>query len=1003
MKLSFKFLTSLVLSCLAIESAARAVGGKPKRWIQPYKRAPLQDIVTWDEDSLFVRGERIFWYSGEFHPFRLPVASLYLDVFQKIKAMGYNGVSFYVDWALLEGKPGEFSADGVFALEPFFDAASKAGIYLLARPGPYINAEASGGGFPGWLQRVNATLRTADQAYLDATNLYTKSIGEIIAKAQITNGGPVILLQPENEYSGATSNVKFPDPVYFGYVEEQYRNASIVVPFISNDAWTAGYFTPGSESAVDIYGHDGYPLGFDCAHPYTWPSGALPTGWRTTHLEQSPSTPYAIVEFQGGSFDPWGGLGFEQCSVLLNNEFERVFYKNDYSFGVTIFNIYMTYGGTNWGNLGHPGGYTSYDYGAVITEERLVTREKYSEQKLEANFFKVTPAYLTADRGNTSTTSWTTTTDLTVTPAFSNSTKFYFLRHTAYNSLDSTSYKLHVQTASFGNLTVPQLNGSLTLNGRDSKIHVSDYDIGGVNIVYSTAEVFTWKKYSSKTVLIVYGGPGEQHEIAIQASSATIVEGSGPTIVQKNGYSIVNWGVTPNRKIIKVNSNVYIYLLDRNSAYNYWVVDLAPYSSADSVVVKAGYLLRSAELKGSTLALTGDLNATTPIEVIGGTPNSLSKLTFNGISLPFKAGDFGVYTATANYEEPKLTLPDLSTLTWKYLDSLPEVQPSYSDAAWTSADLKTTYNTLRSLTTPTSLYGSDYGYNTGTLLFRGHFTATGTETSLFLWTQGGSAFGMTAWLNSDFIGSWDGIDAASNADTTFTLPNLTAGKSYVFTIVIDNMGLDEDWTVGSETMKNPRGILNYTLSGRPQSAITWKLTGNLGGESYADHSRGPLNEGGMYAERQGYHLPSAPTDSWDDSAGPTAGIPAAGIGFFATSFDLDMPKGYDIPLSFVFTNSSSSTAGNSSLASAYRVQLFVNGWQFGKYVHNVGPQTKFPVPEGIFDYHGSNYVAVTLWALEKGGAKVEGLKLAADAVVQTGFGEVETVQGQKWVKRKGAY
>ena len=47
------------------------------------------------------------------------------------------------------------------------------------------------------------------------------------------------------------------------------------------------------------------------------------------------------LQFQGGSFDPWGGLGFDQCSVLLNNEFERVFYKNDYSFGVTIFNLYM--------------------------------------------------------------------------------------------------------------------------------------------------------------------------------------------------------------------------------------------------------------------------------------------------------------------------------------------------------------------------------------------------------------------------------------------------------------------------------------------------------------------------------------------------------------------------------------------------------------------------------------------------------------------------------------
>jgi len=71
---------------------------------------------------------------------------------------------------LLEGKPGEFRAEGVFDLKPFFDAASKAGIYLLARPGPYINAEASGGGYPGWLQRVPGKLRTAAPAYLNSTN-----------------------------------------------------------------------------------------------------------------------------------------------------------------------------------------------------------------------------------------------------------------------------------------------------------------------------------------------------------------------------------------------------------------------------------------------------------------------------------------------------------------------------------------------------------------------------------------------------------------------------------------------------------------------------------------------------------------------------------------------------------------------------------------------------------------------------------------------------------------
>lgn len=128
-------------------------------------------------------------FSGEFHPFRyytptlwsgyiesdlyrLPVTELQLDVFQKVKALGFNCVSFYVDWALVEGKPGEYRADGIFDLEPFFEAAKEAGIYLLARPGPYINAESSGGGFPGWLQRVNGTLRTSAKAYLDATDKY---------------------------------------------------------------------------------------------------------------------------------------------------------------------------------------------------------------------------------------------------------------------------------------------------------------------------------------------------------------------------------------------------------------------------------------------------------------------------------------------------------------------------------------------------------------------------------------------------------------------------------------------------------------------------------------------------------------------------------------------------------------------------------------------------------------------------------------------------------------
>lgn len=1004
---------AIALSCLAIEGAARAVGGSPKDWIQPYKRAPLQDIVTWDEHSLFVHGERIFLYSGEVHPYRLPVPDLYIDLFQKIKALGYNGVSFYVDWALLEGKPGEYRAEGVFDLQPFFDAAQEAGIYLLARPGPYINAEVSGGGFPGWIQRVNGTLRTSAPDFLKATDNYMKNIGATIAKAQITNGGPIILVQPENEYTQATSAIQpFPDPVYMQYVQDQIRDAGIIVPLISNDASPKGYNAPGQPAAVDIYGHDGYPLGFDCANPDNWPDRRLPTNWKELHEQQSPNTPYSIIEFQSGSFDPWGGPGFDKCGVLVNAAFERVFYKQLYSFGVTILNLYMTYGGTNWGNLGHPGGYTSYDYAAPIRENRQVDREKYSELKLQANFFKVSPAYLTAARGDASNSTWTTTSDLTVTPASGNSTNFYFVRHSRYNTLASTSYQLKISTNAFGNITLPQINGtSLTLNGRDSKIHVSDYDVGGSTLVYSTAEIFTWHKYADKTILVVYGGPGETHELALAVTGLDVLEGDVQNIATR-GYTVLNFKADGTRKVAKLGVEehfVYIYMLDRNQAFNYWAIDQAPHDSSSPIILKAGYLMRTAKVTGDTLALTGDLNATTPIEVMGGAPASLSKLTFNGKDLDFQVSKDGVVSADIDFVKPDLAIPQLSELEWKYMDTLPEIQPGYDDSAWTVADMKKTYNSLQPLKTPVSLYSSDYGFHTGALLYRGTFTATGNETTFYLSTQGGSAFGSSVWIGDQYLGSWRGYDAARNGNSTFTLPNLTKGKTYTITVVVDNQGLDQNWTIGTETMKNPRGILDYKLSGHGQSDVQWKLTGNLGGEDYMDISRGPLNEGGLFVERQGLHLPgalSAQGVDWKASKGPVAdGIPAPGIGFFATELKLDLPTGYDIPLSFTFTNGTAPVNGTGAGSSvpAYRVQLYVNGWQYGKYVSNVGPQTKFPVTEGILNYRGTNYVALSVWGLDGGATKIEGLELTVDATIWSGLGETGTVEGQKYEKRAGAY
>lgn len=217
------------------------------------------------------------------------------------------------------------------------------------------------------------------------------------------------------------------------------------------------------------------------------------------------------------------------------------------------------------GNLGHPGGYTSYDYAAVISEERLVDREKYSEAKLEANFLQASPAYLTAEYQNNTNTngSYTDNSELAVTALFGNVTKFFVIRHAAFNSLENTDYSITLP-ASQGNISIPQLGGKLSLNGRDSKFHVTDYDLGGVNLLYSTAEIFTWKKYGDKRVLVVYGGPNEQHELAISdAGKAEVVEGSDVKSDKKGSATVLQFNTSPERRIVKLENGVFVYLLGK--------------------------------------------------------------------------------------------------------------------------------------------------------------------------------------------------------------------------------------------------------------------------------------------------------------------------------------------------------------------------------------------------------------------------------------------------------
>jgi len=168
----------------------------------------------------------------------------------------------------------------------------------------------------------------------------------------------------------------------------------------------------------------------------------------------------------------------------------------------------------------------------------------------------------------------------------------------------------------------------------------------------------------------------------------------------------------------------------------------------------------------------------------------------------------------------------------------------------------------------------------------------------------------------------------------------------------------------------------------------WKVQGKVGGyKNYPDKVRGVLNEGGLFGERKGWHLPSFPTSNWTNRA-LSAGLPnnTAGVGFFVSTFKLDIPKGLDAMLSFTFEE---------PLGQPYRAFLFVNGWMMGKRVANLGPQAKFPVHEGVIDYHGENTVAVALWVMVPNVTVSPNLQLTLDAVYDGGVGKVVT-NNPKW-------
>ncbi|KAJ7855955.1 glycoside hydrolase family 35 protein [Mycena olivaceomarginata] len=936
----------------------------------------LTTTVSWDPHSLFIQGQRTFILSAEFHPWRLPGdPSIWADVLQKIKANGFNTVSFYVNWALhfpelnTNGGNGDFEANTYRDIELFMQEAKKAGLWLIARPGPYINAETTGGGFPGFVGNIAGALRTNNPNYTETWVPYMTAISKIIARNQITNGGSIILVQAENEFSAGTTQSP-----YMQAVIDTYRANGVVIPITHNDQHSgqAGNFSPDlpGTGRVNIYCGDSYPQGAN-----SW--AQVQSIYYSAHKAVAPSNPLCLAEFGGGFLlnwggAPFGGTGYEKYSInpgLTNADFENVFYKENYAQTATILNIYMLFGGSNWGSIAAPVSYTSYDYGGGINENR-VAGPKMNEMRLQGLFLRVSRDFLAANLLANG-TNYTTSTLIHTAELRNPDTGagFYVTRHNSSVSTELTTTQITVQT-SLGSQLIPK-TGALTFNGRGEQVTDYVFGISKTSILYSTAEI-------DKTDYIIFYAPtgqtGETSFLFESAPTMNLAGTSGVTSSFSNGTLVLSYTLNGSSfvPITLGTTRIVAVILDKPTA-NQWHAPIIAgpgnfgnffsIGSNQTVLVSGPYVLRNASILSNTLFLTGDLNGTTAIEVIA--PKSVSKILWNKVPVAIKKTTRGSFTGQVGGTNT-ISLPVLQN--WKVSGSLPEIDPDFDDSNFTLADQTTTnYTNLPPLAGSQVLYSQQYGFYGGHLIFRGRFNASGQETAVNLTVQYGFAGGYSAWLNGVFLGSSQGNATISLSSDSWPIPSgtLRVGQTNVLVVFQANGG------------KEPRGIRGYALVRGNTEFDSWRLQGNLGGAANTpDTFRGYINEGGLWAERIGAHLPGFPDQSWA-SGSPLSGVSKAGINFYRTTFALPVSVGIDAPVRLSVTRSNSTTVSN------FRLQIYLNGWQVGKYVNSIGPQTIFVLPASILRRKSDNTLAVMVWAMDASGAVVEGLQLISDGVFST--------------------
>jgi len=300
-----------------------------------------------DGRNFSLNGKPFQFIAGELHFQRIP-KEYWKDRLVKARAMGLNTIATYVFWNALEPEPGQWNLSGNNDLAAFIRTAQEAGLYVIVRPGPYACAEWDFGGLPVWLLRTpDIKIRCMDSRYMTACDAYVKKLAECLRPLLVANGGPVLMIQIENEY-GSYGN----DRSYILALKRMWETAGVSGPFCTADGATPAMLEAGSIPGAAI---------------------GLDPGTADAHYAEAAklnrNVPVFCAELYPGWLTHWGE---KWASVKTEDLLPEVQWLLDHK---KSFSLYMFHGGTNFGFTAganfsdrYQPDVTSYDYDAPLDE-----------------------------------------------------------------------------------------------------------------------------------------------------------------------------------------------------------------------------------------------------------------------------------------------------------------------------------------------------------------------------------------------------------------------------------------------------------------------------------------------------------------------------------------------------------------------------------------------------------------------------------------------------------